>query len=174
MNLISAILLNEHPISGCIQDGHGNPKPFPILTIDGIPLNIWINKNTNIFERSNTLVPAQGWLYDYENDLSLSNAWELLKPETSEYGAVSKVVPILVCPDDLDLVCNVIMVEQVITETEVTWIRFGRGWNHIHDLVTSVVWEKPFTSPVLTSTLSNFKEAYNNLKHLDAVWNGTI
>ena len=36
MNLISAILLKEHPISGCIQDGNGNPKPFPILTIDGI------------------------------------------------------------------------------------------------------------------------------------------
>ena len=174
MNLISAILLKEHPISGCIQDGNGNPKPFPILTIDGIPLNIWINKNTNIIEETNTLVPAQGWLYDFENELSLSNAWKLLKPEASEYGAVSTVVPILICPDDLDLVCSVIMVEQVITETEVTWIRFGRSWNHIHDLVTSVIWEKPFASPVLTFKLSNFEEAYNNLKSLDKVWNGVI
>ena len=61
MNLISAILLKKHPISGCIQDGSGNPKPFPIHAIDGIPLNIWINKN-NIIEEANTLVPAQGWL----------------------------------------------------------------------------------------------------------------
>ena len=61
MNLISAILLKEHPISGCIQDGSGNSKPFSSLTIDGIPLNIWINKN-NIIEEANTLVPAQGWL----------------------------------------------------------------------------------------------------------------
>ena len=174
MNLISAILLEEHPISGCIQDGSGNPKPFPILTIDGIPLNIWIDKNTNIIEETNTLVPAQGWLYDFENELSLSNAWKLLKPEASEYGAVSTVVPILICPDDLDLVCSVIMVEQVITETEVAWIRFGRGWNHIHDLVSSVIWEKTFTSPVLTFKLSNFEEAYNNLKNLDEVWNGAI
>ena len=113
MNLISAILLKEHPITGCIQDGSGNSKPFSSLTIDGIPLNIWINKN-NIIEEANTLVPAQGWLYDFENELSLSNAWKLLKPEASEYGAVSTVVPILICPDDLDLVCSVIMVEQVI------------------------------------------------------------
>ena len=173
MNLISAILLKEHPISGCIQDGSGNSKPFSSLTIDGIPLNIWINKN-NIIEEANTLVPAQGWLYDFENNLSLSNAWKLLKPEASEYGAVSTVVPILICPDDLDLVCSVIMVEQVITETEVAWIRFGRGWNHIHDLVSSVIWEKTFTSPVLTFKLSNFEEAYNNLKNLDEVWNGAI
>ena len=173
MNLISAILLKEHPITGCIQDGSGNSKPFSSLTIDGIPLNIWINKN-NIIEEANTLVPAQGWLYDFENNLSLSNAWKLLKPEASEYGAVSTVVPILICPDDLDLVCSVIMVEQVITETEVAWIRFGRGWNHIHDLVSSVIWEKTFTSPVLTFKLSNFEEAYNNLKNLDEVWNGAI
>lgn len=104
MNLISAILLEEHPISGCIQDASGNLKPFPILAIDGIPLNTWINKYTNIIEETNTLVPAQGWLYDFENNLSLSNAWKLLKPEISEYGAVSTVVPILICPDDLDLV----------------------------------------------------------------------
>ena len=174
MNLISAILLNEHPISGCIQDGSGNPKPFPILAIDGIPLNIWINKNTNIIEETSTLVPAQGWLYDFDHNLSLSNAWKLLKPEASEYGAVSTVVPILICPDDLDLVCSVIMVEQIITETEVTWIRFGRAWNHLHDLVTSVIWEKPFASPVLTFKFSNFEEAYNNLKSLDEVWNGAI
>ncbi len=40
MNVISAILLNEHPVKGCIQDGNGNTKPFPIFAIDGLPLNI--------------------------------------------------------------------------------------------------------------------------------------
>ena len=33
MNLISAILLEEHLIRGCVQDRNGNPKPFPILAI---------------------------------------------------------------------------------------------------------------------------------------------
>ena len=66
------------------------------------------------------------------------------------------------------------MVVQVGTETEVTLIRFGRSWNHIHDLFTSVIWEKPFASPVLTFKVSDFEEAYNNLKSFDEVWNGTI
>jgi hypothetical protein len=44
MNVISAILLNEHPVKGCIQDGNGKTKPFPIFAIDGLPLNIWISK----------------------------------------------------------------------------------------------------------------------------------
>jgi hypothetical protein len=44
---------------------------------------------------------------------------ETIKPETSEYGAVSTVIPILICSDDLDLVCNVIMIEQMVTESEV-------------------------------------------------------
>ena len=173
MNVISAILLNEHPVKGCIQDGNGNTKPFPIFAIDGLPLNIWISKNTS-FKDADFSVPAQGWLYDSENNFSLSNAWKLLKPETSEYGAVSTVIPILICSDDLDLVCNVIMVEQMVTKSEVQWIRFGVAWNNMHDLVTSVVWEKPFTSPVLTFKLSNFEEAYNNLKNLDEVWSGAI
>ncbi|MEG2921694.1 MAG: hypothetical protein RR856_11590, partial [Acinetobacter sp.] len=108
------------------------------------------------------------------NNFSLSNAWKLLKPETSEYGAVSTVIPILICSDDLDLVCNVIMVEQMVTKSEVQWIRFGVAWNNMHDLVTSVVWEKPFSSPVLTFKLSNFEEAYNNLNSLDKAWNEGI
>jgi hypothetical protein len=66
------------------------------------------------------------------------------------------------------------MIEQMVTESEVQWIRFGVAWNNMHDLVTSVVWEKPFTSPVVTFKLSNFEEAYNNLKNLDEVWSGAI
>ncbi|MFW2101909.1 hypothetical protein [Acinetobacter johnsonii] len=173
MNVISAILLNEHPVKGCIQDGNGKTKPFPIFAIDGLPLNIWISKNTS-FKDANSSVPAHGWLYDFENSVPLSNAWKLLKPETSEYGAVSTVIPILICSDDLDLVCNVIMIEQMVTESEVQWIRFGVAWNNMHDLVTSVVWEQPFSSPVLTFKLNDFEEAYNNLKSLDKAWNEGI
>ena len=173
MNVISAILLNEHPVKGCIQDGNGKTKPFPIFAIDGLPLNIWISKNTS-FKDAKSSVPAQGWLYDFDNSFPLRNAWKLLKPETSEYGAVSTVIPILICSDDLDLVCNVIMIEQMVTESEVQWIRFGVAWNNMNDLVTSVVWEQPFSSPVLTFKLSDFEEAYNNLKILDKAWNEGI
>jgi len=48
MHSVSAIFLQEHPIHGCIHDASNNLKPFPILAIDNIPLNLWINENTNI------------------------------------------------------------------------------------------------------------------------------
>lgn len=45
MNSISAIFLREHPVNACIQEANGDSKPFPILVIDGVPLNVWINEN---------------------------------------------------------------------------------------------------------------------------------
>ncbi|MDW5429328.1 hypothetical protein R7J51_23650, partial [Acinetobacter baumannii] len=90
---------------------------------DNIPLNIWVHQNTHITDLAETLVPAQGWLYDYDSELALSNAWKLLKPQTYENVSISTVVPILICPDDLDLVCNVVMVEQVVSADQVVWAR---------------------------------------------------
>jgi hypothetical protein len=89
MNTISATVLYEHPIEGCIKDANDNLKPFPILAIDNIPLNIWVHQNTQITDLAETLVPAQGWLYDYDSELALSNAWKLLKPQTYENVSIS-------------------------------------------------------------------------------------
>ncbi|TDM66606.1 hypothetical protein C5B72_03635 [Acinetobacter sp. KU 011TH] len=170
MNTISATLLHEHPIEGCIKDANGNLKPFPILAIDNIPLNIWVDQNISIIDGTETLVPAQGWLYDYDSELALSNALKLLKPQAYENVAISTVVPILICPDDLDLVCNVVMVEQVVSADKVLWTRFGYAFNHIHDVVTSVVWEITTSTPHLRFPLNEFEKAYNDLKELDKKW----
>ncbi|QNX35067.1 hypothetical protein [Acinetobacter seifertii] len=170
MNTISATLLYEHPIEGCIKDASGNLKPFPILAIDNIPLNIWMHQNARVIDDMNDLVPAQGWLYDHDSELALSNAWKLLKPEAYENVAISTVVPILICPDDLDLTCSVIMVEQVVSEDQVVWARFGYAFKHIHDVVTSVVWKTSTSVPQLSFPLSEFEKAYNDLKELDKKW----
>ena len=179
MNNIHVTHLSEHPLAGCLHDANGNFKPFPILAIDGIPLNQWLDKNTNIMQEPDgirivSLVPAQGWLYDTDNELALSNAWQLLQPEPCEYGPISTVVPLLVCPDDLDLSCSVIMVEQVVTKTEVQWLRFGLAYGQTQDVVTSVVWENPATAPVLSFNLQASEQAYNRLKALDKIWNEPI
>lgn len=170
MNTISATLLSEHPIEGCIKDANGNLKPFPIFAIDNIPLNIWVDQNISIIDGTESLVPAQGWLYDYDSELALTNAWKLLKPQAYENVAISTVVPILICPDDLDLVCNVVMVEQVVSADKVVWTRFGYAFNHIHDVVTSVVWETSPSAPHLSFPLSEFEKAYDDLKELDKKW----
>lgn len=170
MNTISAALLYEHRIEGCIKDANGNLKPFPILAIDNIPLNIWVDQNISIIDGTESLVPAQGWLYDYDSELALSNAWKLLKPQAYENVSISTVVPILICPDDLDLECSVIMVEQVVSADKVVWTRFGYAFNHIHDVVTSVVWETSPSAPHLSFPLSEFEKAYDDLKELDKKW----
>ncbi|MGK8803982.1 hypothetical protein [Acinetobacter seifertii] len=170
MNTISATLLREHPIEGCIKDANGNLKPFPILAIDNVPLNIWMHQNARVIDDMNDLVPAQGWLYDHDSELALSNAWKLLKPEAYENVAISTVVPILICPDDLDLTCSVIMVEQIVSTDQVVWARFGLAFNHVHDVVTSVVWETSPSAPRLSFPLSEFEKAYNDLKELDKKW----
>lgn len=170
MNTISATLLHEHLIEGCIKDANGNLKPFPILAIDNVPLNIWVHQNTHIIDSTESLVPAQGWLYDYDSELALSNAWKLLKPEAYENETISTVVPLLICPDDLDLECSVIMVEQVVSADKVVWARFGRAFTHIHDVVTSVVWETSPSAPRLSFPLGEFEKAYDDLKELDKKW----
>lgn len=170
MNTISATLLYEHLIEGCIKDANGNLKPFPILAIDNVPLNIWVHQNTHIIDSTESLVPAQGWLYDYDSELALSNAWKLLKPEAYENETISTVVPLLICPDDLDLECSVIMVEQVVSADKVVWARFGRAFTHIHDVVTSVVWETSPSAPRLSFPLGEFEKAYDDLKELDKKW----
>lgn len=170
MNTISATLLYEHPIEGCIKDTNGNLKPFPILAIDNVPLNIWVHQNTHIIDSTESLVPAQGWLYDYDSELALSNAWKLLKPEAYENETISTVVPILICPDDLDLVCSVIMVEQIVSADEVIWARFGYAFKNIHDVVTSVVWKTSPSAPRLSFPFGEFEKAYDDLKELDKKW----
>lgn len=170
MQSISAIFLDEHPIHGCIHDASNNLNPFPILAIDDVPLNLWVHENTNIFERADNLVPAQGWLYDFESELALSHAWRLLTPNFSEYGPISTIVPLLVCPDDLDLICSVIVVEQIVTDIEVKWVRFGQAFGNLQDIVTSVIWEHPKSTPELTFQFAQFEQAINELKVLDKKW----
>lgn len=170
MQSISAIFLDEHPIHGCIHDASNNLNPFPILAIDDVPLNLWVHENTNIFERADNLVPAQGWLYDFESELALSHAWRLLTPNFSEYGPISTIVPLLVCPDDLDLICSVIVVEQIVTDIEVKWVRFGQAFGNLQDIVTSVIWEHPKSTPELTFKFAQFEQAINELKVLDKKW----
>lgn len=176
MNKISAILLKEHPISACIQDSKGNPKPFPILAVDNIPLHIWLDRKINLYNSldAKVLVPAQGWLYDSENDYALENAWKLLKPHPIKNYSISTILPLLICPDDLDLSCTVIMVEQVVTSKYVEWVRFGTAQNHIHDLVTSVIWDSTASHPLIRFVIEEFEQAYKDLRSLDKIWTGEI
>lgn len=126
MNTISAILHQAKYAS----------SEQPVMAVDGVPIYQWIT--SRIFDQDGTdttsdLVPAQVWLMD---DAPRKLAWKLLVPVEDS----STVVPLLVCPDDMDLHCTVIVVEQVVDKDLVIWKRFGRGVNHLNGIVTSVDW----------------------------------
>ena len=113
--------------------------PHPVLTIDGTPIKIWIKgviSNHLGEDDTSCLVPAQGWLID---ETELKSAWKLLFPEEEN---CSTYVPLLICPDDVDLACTVAIVEQVVEGEKIIWNRFGRAVGVTNGIVTSVQWNK--------------------------------
>lgn len=132
----------------------------PVLAIDGVPVYQWVN--SQIFDAdgnddTHTLVPAQTWLYD-EDESRI--AWELLEP--THEG--STVAPLLVCPDDMDLNCTVVVVEQIVDKQTVEWRRFGLSINHINSVVTSVRWSESGQCAIFDRT--QFEEAFLDFKRL--------
>ena len=140
--------------------------PHPVLFIDGVPLGMWASgviHTKDGEDDSDSLVPAQGWLMD-EGDLE--NAWHLLTPKDQR---ASTVVPILVCPDDMDMNCTVAVVEQLTDDESVSWARLGRALDVINRVVTSVEWIDPAQSAHFSR--EEFTSAVCELKRLTVeVW----
>lgn len=109
----------------------------PVLAIDGVPVYQWVK--SQIFDSdgnddTHTLVPAQTWLYD-EDESRI--AWELLEP--THEG--STVAPLLVCPDDMDLNCTVVVVEQIVDK------KLSSGGDLGSPLITSMEWSLQSAGP---------------------------
>ncbi len=50
-------------------------------------------------------------------------------------------MPLLICSDDIDFVCTVVVAEQEVTTNKVFWRRFGFAFDHPGDQVgASVKW----------------------------------
>lgn len=132
----------------------------PVLAIDGVPIYQWISSlifDADGSDATNTLVPAQTWLY---NEDESRIAWKLLEPTYEG----STVVPLLVCPDDMDLNCTVVVVEQIVDKQTVEWRRFGLSSNHINGVITSVRWSKLGQHAIFDRT--QFAEAFLEFKRL--------
>ncbi|SNB80063.1 hypothetical protein SAMN02745900_03613 [Pseudomonas sp. URIL14HWK12:I8] len=98
---------------------------YPTFAVDGVPLEVWLPQHNR--EAELHLVSAHSGLNDddgtdliWDRIYSTAPGWETL-------------VPLLVCPDDLDLTCTVIVAEQRADEHHVQWRRFGL----LKDLITS-------------------------------------
>lgn len=90
---------------------------YSTFAIDGTALEVWLPENDPAAELH--LVAAHGGLYDDENtDL----VWDRIYSTAPGWRTL---IPLLVCSDDLDLTCTVIVVEQHALEDQIEWRRFG-------------------------------------------------
>lgn len=136
-------------------------KPHPVLFVDETPLEQWMNGivcDADGVDNTAGLVPAQGWLLD---DGDFENAWTLLSPRED---SSSTIVPLLVCPDDMDMTCTVAVVEQVAGGQSICWVRAGRALDVVNGIVTSVQWTKPSQTAVFSRI--EFSNAVTELRRL--------
>lgn len=97
---------------------------YPTFAVDGMPLEVWLPRHNR--EAEHHLVSAHSGLY-CDDDTYL--VWDRIYSTAPGWETL---VPLLVCPDDLDLTCTVIVAEQHADEHYVQWRRFGL----LRDLIT--------------------------------------
>lgn len=136
--------MSPHPLpapSGITVGQHKSrfsTEPHPALFVDGEPLDGWLDARLDGLEALD-LVPAQHWLDDEaERELSWRRLSELLP-------GIPVVVPLLICPDDLDLSCTVIVAEQQLEQNRVVWRRFGIAAGSADDPLDEIGWCDPLS-----------------------------
>lgn len=138
------------------QSKHAS-TPHPTFTVDGAPLNVWLHQVAPEHDVLG-LVPAQGWLI---NDDEFELAWRRLTPAEPNSATI---VPILICSDDIDLACSVVVVEQYVQGTHIVWARFGYSLSGGIETGVSVRWFANI--PPLEFELEAFHRALSRFKHL--------
>lgn len=131
---------------------------LPVLAIDGISLDVWLDaklKQPGVLD----LIPAQGCVFDDQDE---ELAWRRLTPYSED---CSTIVPLLICPDDRDFDCAVVVAEQETTVDQVIWQRFGFAFDRPGDQVgSSVKWFKLNVSAKFNR--SEFEQVVIHLKQL--------
>lgn len=105
---------------------------YPTFAIDGLALERWLPAQNPAAEYH--LVSAHSGLYsDHETEL----IWDRIYSTAPGWQTL---IPMLVCSDDLDLSCTVIVVEQHAQTEQIVWQRFGLLMEPITDEAPTVEW----------------------------------
>lgn len=133
--------------------------PCAWLAINGIPIEKWWATELDHADAV-SLGLAQIWLLDEEED---KLAWSRIMPGVENS---STVVPILVCSDDMDFDCTVIVVEQKIVEDTVQWLRWGFSASGGLQVGISTIWEHPKSVPFAAFDRKEFETSLQNFKNM--------
>jgi hypothetical protein len=87
------------------------PEPHLAIAVDGVPLDVALGVEGLV---SSLL----GWFHNDEDSVV---PWQRILPDVGFIG----YAPVLICPDDLDLNCNVVMAEVVAEPDVIRWDRLG-------------------------------------------------
>jgi hypothetical protein len=93
-------------------------EPHLTITVDGVPLDELLETAVPDANVAGLVSSLLGW-FDKQEDNALP--WERILPNVGCTG----YAPILICPDDLDYNCTVVMVEVVAEPEVVRWDRIG-------------------------------------------------
>lgn len=127
------------------------------MAVNGTPIEKWCAETFN-YPDANTLGLAQIWLLDDEED---KLAWARITPGEDES---STIVPILVCSDDMDFDCTVLVVEQLIAKDTVQWLRWGFSVSGGLEVGVSTKWQASAKSPLAIFDHSEFDDCLRNFK----------
>lgn len=129
---------------------------YLMIFVDGIRLDKWI---VNILDNNDflNLIPTWlGWLLDLKEQEYVWTKTSLCERETT-------IVPILVCPDDLDFSCIVVVCEVKYIETSVQWKRIGIDTTGIPNYIgKDIEWFR--TIPLLEFPLNQYENCLNEFK----------
>jgi|GEM_PF-1067395 len=89
------------------------PEPHLAVAVDGVSLDVALGTTTEGLVSS-----LLGW---FHNDADIAVVWERILPKV---GCTS-YAPLLICSDDLDLYCRVVMAEVVSAPDVVRWDKLG-------------------------------------------------
>ncbi|XZE19915.1 hypothetical protein SH449x_005245 [Pirellulaceae bacterium SH449] len=131
-----------------------------IIELDSIPLDALIATHTGNDDFDGFVPSLLNWM---ESALERKLTWDRIKPEIGQ----TQNCPILICPDDLDFNCTVIVASISRDEEYVTWNRFGLDCSHSQtDVGTRVDWfpglgPYVFTTDEYDTMLSLFRKLHN-------------
>lgn len=96
------------------------PNPYLEIHIDGHPLDSYLDRYVPNFQVKGLVSPFDGWLINESDRVLL---WQRVLPDEN----CRHVLPVLICPDDQDFTCTVIVTEIYSSGNSVFWKGLGSG-----------------------------------------------
>ena len=93
-------------------------EPHLVIIVDGRPLDLVLHAHDTQYELNGLVPTLLGWLAD---EAETAIVWERVLPPDGE----TAVAPMLMCPDDLDFFCTLVVVEVETSAEAVRWTRLG-------------------------------------------------